>query len=65
MRAAQVQPGRLDLYQSRRLGRNARSSNGGQENVAASVVNLIYAEALWSPRRVPGERSMFLADSVA
>jgi hypothetical protein len=57
IRAAQVQPGGLALHQSRRLGGNARSSNGGQENVAASVVNLIYAEALWSPRRVPGERS--------
>jgi hypothetical protein len=26
------------------LGGNARSSNGGHENVAAFVVNLIYAE---------------------
>jgi hypothetical protein len=29
IRAAQVQPGRLDLHQSRSVGRNARSSNGG------------------------------------
>jgi hypothetical protein len=46
IRAAQVRPGGLALYQSRRLGGNARSSNGGHQNVAAFVVNLIYADRL-------------------
>src|SRR5262249_13405955 len=60
IRAAQVPSGGLDLHQSRRLGGNATCSNGGHKNVAAFVVNLIYAECFGHREGFPARRAGFL-----
>src|SRR5262245_9514047 len=49
-----------DLHQSRRLGGNATCSNGGHKNVAAFVVNLIYAECFGHREGFPARRAGFL-----